>query len=500
MSAAPADVRALLEDPTVFARRVLKADLWSVQEEILRAVVRHKKVAVKACHASGKTFVAADLALWWLARYDDGKVITTGPTGDQVRELLWAEIHTALERSILDVPLANLTDIHLGPDNYALGRSTNKAVRFQGFHGRNVLILVDEAPGLEAAIYQAIDGIAAGGNVHVVLFGNPIIPSGHFYDACTKHRKTWHVITISAFDTPNLQGLYLRLPATDTAPEEIVGDPAGRDILSLSPEELEANPRPDLTTRSWVVEKYHEWGPHGPLFQSKVLARFPTQAANALIPLAWAERAVLRGRQRTKPRGWWIPGLDVGAGGDDCTALALRSPDWFVLPLTTWTLPEPHGEATRVLQALGQWVRPVAVDTIGVGFHLATLLRRNKLKAINVNVAEAARHPDRFHNRRAELWWGLREVFRDDLVALPDDEELVGELASVLYFIDTHGRIQIESKDDAAKRGVPSPNKGDALMLTVAAGGMPREGSPQSSVPRRMPRPQIRQSRTVRGM
>jgi hypothetical protein len=46
---------SLLRDPALFARVVLGADLWKTQSEILAAVSRHSRVAVKACHASGKS-------------------------------------------------------------------------------------------------------------------------------------------------------------------------------------------------------------------------------------------------------------------------------------------------------------------------------------------------------------------------------------------------------------------------------------------------------------
>jgi hypothetical protein len=53
------DLRAVINDPVRFARGLLQSDLWPLQAEILRAVAMCPRTAVKACHASGKTFVAA---------------------------------------------------------------------------------------------------------------------------------------------------------------------------------------------------------------------------------------------------------------------------------------------------------------------------------------------------------------------------------------------------------------------------------------------------------
>ena len=70
-----------------------------------------------------------------------------------------------------------------------MGFSTNQGENFQGYHGKQVLIIGDEAPGIEPGIFDAIAGIMAGGSVHVVLAGNPSVPSGPFFDAFTTERR-----------------------------------------------------------------------------------------------------------------------------------------------------------------------------------------------------------------------------------------------------------------------------------------------------------------------
>ena len=70
----------VIRDPVRFARILLGIDLWDTQVQILQAIAEHRRVAVKACHASSKTFTAAIAALRWVTRYPDGVVITTAPT------------------------------------------------------------------------------------------------------------------------------------------------------------------------------------------------------------------------------------------------------------------------------------------------------------------------------------------------------------------------------------------------------------------------------------
>src|ERR1700683_1423133 len=86
-------VRKVVSDPVLFATHVLGLDLWPKEVEILRSIKNHRRTAIKACHGVGKTFTLAVAALWWLARYREGIVLTTSSTQRQVRTQLWLEIH-----------------------------------------------------------------------------------------------------------------------------------------------------------------------------------------------------------------------------------------------------------------------------------------------------------------------------------------------------------------------------------------------------------------------
>ena len=79
------EIATALTDPAHFAADVLGSMLWRRQRDIMRAVATKPLVAVKACHASGKTYQAARLALWWLIRFPEGEVINTAPGWRQVR-------------------------------------------------------------------------------------------------------------------------------------------------------------------------------------------------------------------------------------------------------------------------------------------------------------------------------------------------------------------------------------------------------------------------------
>ena len=160
----------IILDPVLCADQMLCCRLWLKQQEILRSVDTHRKTAVKACHASGKTFVAAIAVLWWLITRPNGIVVTTAPTWLQVERVLWGELHSAILRAAYKFPRPSATKLDLGPNRYAIGISTNETVRLQGFHG-DVLIIIDEAPGVSPEIYEAIEGILAGGDCRILAIG-----------------------------------------------------------------------------------------------------------------------------------------------------------------------------------------------------------------------------------------------------------------------------------------------------------------------------------------
>src|ERR1700677_3644889 len=147
-------IKVSIENPDLFAKTFLQTDLWKTQKNILNCLlIPSARVAVKACHSSSKTFTAAVAVLWFLARYREAVVVTTAPTWGQVERLLWGEIHHFLQKSRYPFPVANQTKLQLGPKRLAYGLATSvtksdEGVKFQGIHAENVLVILDEAPGV----------------------------------------------------------------------------------------------------------------------------------------------------------------------------------------------------------------------------------------------------------------------------------------------------------------------------------------------------------------
>jgi hypothetical protein len=460
----------------MMSRTIFRHDLWPVQEQILRSVAQNRWTSVKACHASGKTFTAADAVLWWITRHRDGVAVTTAPTWMQVEKLLWGEIRNTVAncQHRLLYPDPSRTELHIAPNRYALGLSTNDGVRFQGWHGR-ILIVLDEAPGVLPEIYEAIEGIRAGGDVRVLELGNPTIASGHFYESFTSKRDHRNLFTISAFDTPNLAGVSLTYTGADGRP---VTTGTGPDLLSLSDYELDRNQRSYLTSRRWVKEKYDEWGVDSPLFQSRVLGNFPLQSEDALISLAWLEAARNR-RKDEDPTGDIFYGIDVAGPGEDETVICRRVGD-TITKLKAFSMSDPRGAVLAELKEdMRLKLKPgsVRVDSAGIGYNFALHLRDNGVPVRMVNVGEAPSslkdehmlpYKDQFVNLKAQLYWGVRERLRRGEFAGLTDERTIAQLTSIRYSLSPKGLVQIESKEDARKRGAKSPDRAEAVMLCFA--------------------------------
>jgi hypothetical protein len=446
-------------DPVKFARHILRHETWPVQEEILRAICDCPRVAVKGCHASSKTFAIAEAVLWWLARWPDAVVVTTGPSWTQVKEIVWREIHKAAARSVFPYPSPHQAELRLATGAYAIGLSTDEAVRFQGFHSAHLLVVVDEAPGLRGDIWEAIEGARAGGDVHVVALGNPTMTGGTFYDAFTGNRANWKTFTIDAFATPNLEGFtldYLR-----TLPPDL---PEDAEIFRYCP-------RPYLVTRRWVYERFWEWGEKSPHWESRVRGEFPTQAEDALISLASLHAA--QARPAIDHGGKVQAGIDVAEAGEAETVLVIREGS-ALLKLKTWSGIDARGAIAAELAPYRGRLEAVNVDTIGVGAYFASHLKDLGFPVRSIRVSQKSHRPDQFANFKAELYWDLREHFEKGEVSGLKDEQAISQLATIRYSYTPRGQLLIESKEDARRRGIKSPDRAEAIMLAYA--GRPSSG------------------------
>ena len=478
-------------NPAWFVKHHLDAKPWQKQVDILNAVRDHDFVAVRSCNGSGKTYTAALATLWWLMAHDEAVVLTTAPSERQVRELLWREIRAIYQRN-KDLIGGKITQTRLVLSNkrFAYGFATDTAERFQGFHSQNILVVVDEASGVREFIFDAILGSLTSENSKMLMIGNPTTLAGTFYDAFHKNRQHVKTIHISAFDTPAFKQaaeLDQIFPAQrenretkEGAAPATIPSPAGRERARVRADAFLAN-RADhliqgtddhlrgIATPKWAQNLANQRGTKSSAYQVRVLGEFPDEADDTLIALRLIEAAVKRNLPASHDHEA-VMGVDVARFGNDQTvAIVRRGPE--IVEMTAFRRSDLMQTTGRVLDiARSHDVKTMHVDEVGLGG--AVVDRANELNTIEthgINGGTKSDDPDRYLNLRAQMFEGLKQRFSDGDISIPDDAELISQLASLTYRYTSRGQLQIESKDQIRSSGRQSPDKADAMALAFAS-------------------------------
>jgi hypothetical protein len=233
--------------------------------------------------------------------------------------------------------------------------------------------------------------------------------------------------------------------------------------------ELDNNVRPYLITRRWVRERYDEWFNGGiensPLWCSRVLGKFPSDATNALYPLAILE-AVQRAPEDNGRDGIVI-GVDPAGPGRDRT-VGKACAGGAIIDSMVSTQPDASGPVLAFIRKHQARLRIVKVDSGSLGFHLVTIILNAGFPCEGLNAASSASDKERFANLKAERFWNLRERFLKGEISGLSDEELA-ELAAIGYVINPRGLTAIEDKASVKSALGRSPDHAEALMLLWAS-------------------------------
>lgn len=426
------------KDPAAFVGEIfgVTPDAWQV--EALSALADGGRVSIRACHGPGKSALDAWAVFWFMSTRFPARVPCTAPTAHQLEDILWSEIAKWYRISPgWFQTMFRLTGDRLewqaAPrESFAVARTARKEQpeALQGFHCENLLFVLDEASGIEDVIFEVAEGALSAENACVLMTANPTRTSGYFHSSHHGMRHRWHTMRISHTDSPRVSAQY-------------AGDMAAK------------------------------WGVDSNVYRVRVLGEFPRSDDDAVIPLELCEAAVGREVDRT---GTFVWGLDVARFGADRTALAKRCGNTQTEPVKSWRGKDTMQTAGLVVQewdATPERQRPLAinVDVIGLGAGVVDRLKEQGLPAVGVNVAEQPASKERFLRLRDELWFQAREWLEARDCVIADDDELIGELSSLKYKPLSSGKLQVEGKDDAKKRGVQSPDLADAFCLTFARGG-----------------------------
>ena len=422
-------------NPAAFFEDALGSTLTPDQGRVVESVRANRRTASPAGHSVGKSVVAAGLALWYLVTRPGAKVVTTAPTWRQVEEVLWREIARAHASATIPVGGKLLgTQLELGPNWFAMGLSTDDPTRFQGIHAPFVMIVLDEATGIDSQIWDAAEALAVGLSDRFLAIGNPTDPTSRFKAVCDSGK--WNVVEINAENHPNVL--------------------EGRVVIPGGP------------TREWIAERLEDYGGRDSNpYRARVLGRWPEQGDDALISRLDVEAAA---------EGWAEPsgpvratGTDVARFGSDATVL-IAVHDGGLVALPRERMGQDTMATVGMILAVG--AKSNAVDDTGLGGGVTDRLNEQMHPVTPINFGEKADDEERFVNRRTELWWTLRESIRAKRLVLPPLQKaprLHADLTNVRYSMDSAGRIKLEPKDQIKKRLGRSPDHGDALALAAWA-------------------------------
>jgi hypothetical protein len=426
-------------DPVLFVQEVLGVDPDPWQIEFLKAIARgDRKISVRSGHGVGKSTASSWAMLWYFMTRSPVKVVVTAPTSSQLYDAMFAELKRWI--NAMPVPLQGLLTVkqeriefNAAPTEMFISARTSRAEQpeaLQGIHSENVMLVADEASGVPEQVFEAAAGSMSGHNAVTLLLGNPVRSSGFFYDTHTRLANEWTTFRVSCLDSPRVSDEYVK----------------------------------EMQTR---------YGEESNVYRIRVVGEFPKGDDDTVIAMDLLEQAVNRdvAPSQHAPIVW---GLDVARFGSDRSALCKRQGNAVIEAIKTWKnldLMQLTGAVVAEYNALPPSQRPqeILVDSIGLGAGVVDRLRELSLPARGINVAESPAMGGTYRNLKAELWYRARAWLEARDCKMARDEVLIAELATVRYSFTSNGKIQIEGKDEIRKRGLPSPDKADAFVLTFAS-------------------------------
>lgn len=332
---------------------------------------------------------------------------------------------------------------------FGVARTATKPENMQGFHEDNMLFIVDEASGVADPIMEAILGTLSGGNNKLLLCGNPTKTSGTFYDSHTRDRALYKCHTVSSMDSHR-------------------------------------------TNKDNIDSLIRKYGWDSNVVRVRVRGEFPNQEDDVFISLPLIEQCSSRLYELPDGKGmaYVILGVDVARFGNDETVIYRNNQGrcWIARKRRGQDLMATAGDIVKEYRKAIE-ENPdyhgkvyVNIDDTGLGGGVTDRLREikrelklNRMVVIPINAAEkietdtpdGKKEAERYNNLTTAMWASMRDLFDSKDIVLVDDEETVAQMSSRKYFMASNGKLELESKKEMKKRGLDSPDRADALSLSL---------------------------------
>jgi len=425
-------------DPVKFAREVIGMDPDDWQCELLQSVADPKirRVSCRSGHGVGKSSAVAMAAIWHVLMRVPSKTVVTAPTSAQLFDACFAEMKNIAKR--LKPPFNELLEIKSdrielksAPESTFISCRTSRQEQpeaLAGVHSPSTLLLADESSGIPESVFEAASGSMSGIHATTVLTGNPTRNTGFFYDTHNRLKENWHTMHVSCVDSNRVS-------------EDFINDMKNR------------------------------YGEDSPAYHVRVLGNFPPSESDTVVPVSLIDHA-MKNDVKIHEDTVSIWALDVARQGNDSSVLCKRQGP-VIHPLTVWNnldLMQLTGAVKAEYDAVSSSKKPVEiiVDSVGLGAGVLDRLRELGLPARGLNVSERSVQRETYINLRAELWFKCKAWLEGMDVKIPHDDRLWAELAAPRYHFTSSGKIQVESKEAMKKRGINSPDRADAVCLSLA--------------------------------
>lgn len=400
------------------------------------AVQASLRLAVKAGNGPGKTALIAWIIIWFISTRPHPQITVTANTAVQLASKTWRELAKWHRLSITKdwfVWTATKYYAKHAPDTWvarAIPWSKDRPEAFAGTHEKHVLIIYDEASRIDDVIWEVTEGAMTTPGAMWIAFGNPTRNQGYFRECWRDRSHRWRTFTV---DTRN---------AKKANRKEIEG---------------------------WL----QDWGEDNDWFKVHVRGEFP-----ALADMQFIAEDMVRAAERRElhPLEWQrsarVFGLDVAYFGDDRSVLIYRQGakiHWIkVMPKE-----EPDQLAYRVLELIATIPHEALfIERVGIGVGAYATMKTAGYQTLFPVIPQHNAGDERtYANKRAEMWGRMRLWIKDEAclaVEAFSDKEIREDLTKIEYSFDSKGRVLLESKDMLKRRGVRSPDIGDALALTFA--------------------------------
>lgn len=389
------------------------------------------QLAVASGHGIGKSALVAWIIGWFMSTRDHPQIVVTANTETQLLTKTWRTLSRwhkmMLNRDWFDWTATKFSYKHSPEDWYAAATpwSENNPDAFAGTHDKNVLVIFDEASNISDVIWEKIDGAMSTKGAMWICFGNPTKNVGRFYDCFHKYKKWWSTKQIDSRNAKHAD-------------------------------------------KVWVERFIAQFGIDSDRTRYQILGQFPTTSTSQLI----STKAIEEAQERELEPGAWeympkVMGVDIARFGDNSSTICIRQgrkvEEIEVLPKQDLMQTAHH-----VAEAIKR-VRPIQVfvDGSGIGAGVVDRLRQLNFSVVDVNGGNSSLNP-RYLNKRAEMWWELKEFIESGNCELPKDSKLKEELVVVTYDYTDKGRIRLDRKSDIMEDYGFSPDRADALAMTFA--------------------------------